>query len=90
MNSDHNTAVVKITFKLKRTNTTKRSEELELNLLKKETYKNKYNVEVHNIYERLFIEETELTSKTQKESKWMHKGQKRKHTISINQSIKFL
>ena len=59
MNSDHNTAVVKITFKLKRTNTTKRSEELELNLLKKETYKNKYNVEVHNIYERLCIEETE-------------------------------
>ena len=46
-------------MKLKRTNVTKRSEQLELNLLEEETYKNKYNVEVQNIYERLCIEETE-------------------------------
>ena len=59
MNSDHNPVVVKINMKLKRTNATKRSEQLELNLLKEETYKNKYNVEVQNIYERLCIEETE-------------------------------
>ena len=59
MNSDHNPVVVKINMKLKRTNATKRSEQLELNLLKEETYKNKYNVEVQNIYERLYIGETE-------------------------------
>ena len=59
MNSDHNPVVVKINMKLKRTNATKRSEQLELNLLKEETYKTKYNVEVQNIYERLCIEETE-------------------------------
>ena len=40
MNSDHNPVVVKVNMKLKRTNATKRSEQLELNLLKKETYKN--------------------------------------------------
>ena len=56
LNSDHNPVVVKINMKLKRTNATKRSEQLELNLLKEETYKNKYNVEVQNIYERLCIE----------------------------------
>ena len=59
MSSDHNPVVVKIKMKLKRTNATKRSEQLELNLLREETYKNKYNVEVQNIYERLCIEETE-------------------------------
>ena len=46
MNSDHNPVVVKINMKLKRTNARKRSEQLELNLLKEETNKNKYNVEV--------------------------------------------
>ena len=40
MNSDHNPVVVKINMKLKRTNATKRSEKLKLNLLKEETYKN--------------------------------------------------
>ena len=37
MNSDHNPVVVKIDMKLKRINTTKRSEQLKLNLLKEET-----------------------------------------------------
>ena len=41
-----------------RANATKRGEQLELNRLKEETNKNKYNVEVQNIYERLCIEET--------------------------------
>ena len=59
MNSDHNPVVVKINMKLKRTNATKRREQLELNLLKEETYKYKYHVEVQNIYERLCIEQTE-------------------------------
>ena len=59
MNSDHNPVVVKINMKLKRTNATKRSEQLELNLLKEETCKNKHTVEVQNIYEKLCIEETE-------------------------------
>ena len=50
MNSDHNPVVIKVNMKLKRTNATKRSEQLELNLLKEETYKHKYNVEVQYIY----------------------------------------
>ena len=37
MKSDHNPVVVKINMKLKRTNATKRCEQLELNLLKEET-----------------------------------------------------
>ena len=40
MNSDHNLVVVKINMKLKRTNATKRSEQLELNLLKENTKTN--------------------------------------------------
>ena len=59
MNSDHTPVVVKVNMKLKKTNAAKRSEQLELNLLKEEAYKNKYNVEVQYIYERLCIEETE-------------------------------
>ena len=46
MSSDHNLVVFKINMKLKRTNATNRSEQLELNLLKEETYRYKYNVEV--------------------------------------------
>ena len=38
MNSDHNPVVVKVNMKLKRTDAAKRSEQLELNLLKEETY----------------------------------------------------
>ena len=60
MNSDHNPVVVKINMKWKRTNATKRSEHLlQLNILKEETYKYKYIVEVEKNYERLCIEETE-------------------------------
>ena len=39
MNSNHNPVVVKVNMKLKRANATKRSEQLELNLLKEETCK---------------------------------------------------
>ena len=75
MNPDHNPVVVKINMKLKRTNATKRGDQLELKLLKEETYKNKYNVEVQNIYERLCIEETEQqpdngSFKNQCDKKW--------------------
>ena len=56
-NSDHISVVVKINMILKRTNATKRNELLELNLLKGDTYKIKYNVELQNIYDRLCIEE---------------------------------
>ena len=59
MDSDHNPVVVEINMKLKRTNATKKREQLESNLFKEKTYKNKYNVEVQNIYERLCIEEIE-------------------------------
>ena len=49
MNSDHNPVVVKINMNLKRKNATKRSEQLELNLLKEETNKNKSKVYSANI-----------------------------------------
>ena len=39
MNSDHNPVVVKTNMKLKGTNAAKRSVQLELNLVKEETYK---------------------------------------------------
>ena len=83
MNSDHNPVVVKINMKLKRTNATKRSEQLELNLLKEETYKNKYNVEVQNIYERLCIEETE-----QQPDNGSCNSQCNKKWTTVKQSIK--
>ena len=81
MNSDHNPVVVKINMKLKRTNATKRSEQLELNLLKEETYK--YNVEVQNIYERLCIEETE-----QQPHDGSFNNQCDKNWTTVKQSIK--
>ena len=83
MNFDHNPVVVKINMKLKRTNTTKRSEQLELNLLKEETYKNKYNVKVRNNYERLCIEETE-----QKPDNGSFNNQCDKKWTTVIQSIK--
>ena len=83
MNSDHNPVVVKINMKLKRTNATKRSEQLELNLLKEETYKNKYRVEVQNIYERLCIEETE-----QQPDNGSFNNQCDKKWTTVKQSIK--
>ena len=83
MNSDHNPVVVKINMKLKRTNTTKRSEQLELNLLREETYKNKYNVEVPNIHERLCMEETE-----QQPDNGSFNNQSDKKWTTVKQSIK--
>ena len=82
-NSDHIPVVVKINMKLKRTNATKRSEQLELNLLKGETYKIKYNVEVQNIYERLCIEETE-----QQPNNGSFNNQCDKKWTTVKQSIK--
>ena len=81
MNSDHNPVVVKIDMKLKRANATKRIDQLELNLLKEETYK--YNVEVQNIYERLCIEETE-----QQPDNGSFNNQCDKKWTSVKQSIK--
>ena len=83
MNSDHNPVVVKINMKLKRTNATKRSEQLELNLLTEETYKYKYNVEVQNIYERLCIEERE-----QQPDNGSFNNQCNKKWTTVKQSIK--
>ena len=83
MNSDHNPVVVKINMKLKRTNATKRTEQLELNLLKEETYKNKYNVEEQNIYERLCIEEAE-----QQPDNGSFNNQCDKKWTTVKQSIK--
>ena len=83
MHLDHNPVVVKVNMKLKRRNITKRSEQLELNLIKKETYKNKYNVEVQNIYERLCIEETE-----QQPDNGSFNNQCDKKWTTVKQSIK--
>ena len=83
MNSDHNPVVVKINIKLKRTNATKRGEQLELNFLKEETFKNKCNVEVQNIYERLCIEET-----GQQPDNGCFNNQCDKKWTSVKQSIK--
>ena len=62
---------------------TKRSEQVELNLLKEETYKYKYNVEVQNICERLYIEETE-----QQPNNGSFNNQCDKKWTTVKQSIK--
>ena len=54
-----------------------------MNLLKKETNKNKYNVEVQNIYERLCIEETE-----QQPDNGSFNNQCDKKWTTVKQSIK--
>ena len=54
-----------------------------MNLLKKETYKNKYNVEVQNIYERLCIEEIE-----QQPDNGRFNNQCDKKWTTVQQSIK--
>ena len=84
MNSDHNRVVVKINMKLKSTNATKRSKQQGLNLLKEETYRYKYYIEVQNIYERLCIEETEQ----QPDNGNFNKKFNKKWTTGLLQSIK--
>ena len=53
INSDHNPVIAKMEIKLKNLRQFKREEQLDLNLLKQESIKNKYNVEVRNKYELL-------------------------------------
>ena len=83
MNSDHNPVVVKVNMKLKTTNVTKRSEQLQRNLLEEGIYKYKYNLEVQNIYERLCIEETE-----QQPDNGSFNNQCHKKWTTVKQSIK--
>jgi len=46
VNSDHNPVIAKLEIKLKNIRQFKRKEQLDLNLLKQESIRNKYNVEV--------------------------------------------
>ena len=58
INSDHNQAKVKMKVKLKQMKKTKAREQLDLDLLKQQTYKDRYSIEVRNKYESLNTEET--------------------------------
>ena len=53
IHSDHNPVIAKMEIKLKNLRQFKRMEQLDLNLLKQESIKIKYNVEVRNKYELL-------------------------------------
>ena len=59
INSDHNPVVIKMKIKLKRIKKPQKVEQQDLNLLKQEQYKDKYNIKVRNQYDTLCSEETE-------------------------------
>ena len=58
INSDHNPVKVKMKVKLKQMKKTKAREQIDLDLLNQQEYKDRYNIEVRNKYELLNIEET--------------------------------
>ena len=58
INSDHNPVKVKMKVKLKQMRKTKPREQIDLDLLKQQEYKDRYNIEVRNEYELLNTEET--------------------------------
>ena len=72
VNSDHNPVIAKIEIKLKNLRQFKRKEQLDLNLLKQESIKNKYNVEVRNKYELLVNQDQiqEPNDQLNVENKW--------------------
>ena len=72
VNSDHNPVIAKLEIKLKNIRQFKRKEQLDLNLLKQESIRNKYNVEVRNKYELLVNQDQVLEPNDQLniENKW--------------------
>ena len=72
VNSDHNPVIAKMEIKLKNLRQFKRKEQLDLNLLKQESIKNKYNVEVRNKYELLANQDQiqEPNDQMHVENKW--------------------
>ena len=58
INSDHNPVKDKMKVKLKQMKKTKAREQIDLDLLKQQEYKDRYNIEVRNKYELLNTEET--------------------------------
>ena len=61
VNSDHNPVVMDMKVKLKHTKKKKNYEQLDMNMLKEEQYKQRYNVKVSNIYEHLNHENSNHT-----------------------------
>ena len=59
INSDHNPVKVKVLIKLKRTRITSNAEQLDLDMLKQEETRLKYNVAIKNTFEKLHQEQKE-------------------------------
>ena len=79
MNSDHNPVKVKMEVKPKQMKKTKAREEIDLDLLKQQEYKDRYDIEVRNKYEPLNTEETpEQTNDKQKQDKHKYRVYQRK------------
>ena len=72
VNSDHNPVIAKLEIKLKNIRQFKRKEQLDLNLLKQESIRNKYNVEVRYKYELLVNQDQiqEPNDQLNVENKW--------------------
>ena len=71
INYDHNPVKVKMKVKLKQMKKTKAREHLDLDLLKQQEYKDRYNIEVKNKYEFLNTEETPQQAEPEfLENKW--------------------
>ena len=72
VNSDHNPVIAKMKIKVKNLRQFKRKEQLDLNLLKQESIKIKYNVEVRNKYELLVNQDQiqEPNDQLNVENKW--------------------
>ena len=59
INSDHNPVVVKMKIQLKKLNKTNRKQQLDFSLLKNNSYAARYNIEIRNRFDALYIEELE-------------------------------
>lgn len=57
INSDHNPVVMKVNIKLKKIKKHQKWDQLDLNLLRQEEYKTKFNLEIRNKYDILCAEE---------------------------------
>ena len=65
INSDHIPVVMKLNIKLKKLEKPKVRDQIDLELLKEESYKKKYNVEIRNAYSRLSNQTLEQTPEDQ-------------------------
>ena len=57
INSDHNPVVVKMKIQLKKLNTANRKQQLDVSVLKNNSYAARYNIEIRNRFDAFYMED---------------------------------